>query len=260
MRLNTHCAVDDAGNGVTRLTITEAGKANILSSEVICALTDGIEYLAQQSGLRVLVITGSGERNFIGGADIKEMAALDGASAEAFIGRLSGLCESVRSFPTPVVARIQGPCLGGGLEFAMACDMRVAAPSAQFAMPEVRIGIPSVIHAALLPRFVGLGRARRMILTGEAIDAATALDWGLIDAVAGDAGLDSAVFEAIAPVLACSREVIAVQKALMRKWDELPLDEAIAASVKVFGHAFTTGDPKRKMLSFLAERQSRVRK
>jgi enoyl-CoA hydratase len=260
MRLNTHCAVEDAGNGVTRLTIADAGKANILSSEVICALTEGIDLLAQESRVRVLVVTGSGERNFIGGADISEMAGLEETSAEVFIGRLSGLCESVRSFPAPVVARIQGPCLGGGLEFAMACDLRVAAPSARFAMPEVRIGIPSVIHAALLPRFVGLGRARRMILTGEAIDAATALDWGLVDAVAGDAGLDSAVDEAIAPILACSSEVIALQKALMRKWDELPLDQAIAASVKVFGRAFTTGEPQREMRAFLAQRQSGVLK
>jgi len=227
---------------------------------VIAALTDEIELLAAETGIRALVVTGSGERNFSGGADINEMAALEEASAIAFITSLSALCEAVRVFPAPVVARIQGACLGGALEFAMACDLRVASPAAWFAMPEVRVGIPSVIHAALLPRFVGLGRARRMILTGEAIDAATALEWGLVDAVAGDAGLDAAVSAVIAPILACGRQVIAAQKALMRKWDDLPLDAAVAAGVPVFGHAFTTGEPQRAMQAFLARRRFPVRK
>jgi enoyl-CoA hydratase/carnithine racemase len=155
-----------------------------------------------------------------------------------------------------VVARIQGACLGGGLEFAMACDLRVAAPTAWFAMPEVRVGIPSVIHAALLPRFIGLGRARWMILTGEAIDAATALAWGLIDAVAAEGGLDAAVSQVIAPILACGEHVIADQKTLMRKWEDLPLADAIAHSAPVFGHAFTTGEPQRAMHAFLARRRA----
>jgi len=255
MKPNSHCAVEDAGNGVKRLTIVAAGSANILSSEVIAALTDEIELLAAEAGIRALVVTGSGDRNFSGGADIAEMAALAEDTAAAFIYRLSALCEAVRLFPAPVVARIQGPCLGGGLEFAMACDLRVASPAARFAMPEVRVGIPSVIHAALLPRFVGLGRARRMILTGDAIDAATALDWGLVDAVAGAAGLDAAVSGMIAPILACGPEVIAAQKALMRKWEELPLEAAVAAGIPVFGRAFTTGEPQHAMQAFLARRR-----
>lgn len=259
MELNRHCAVEDAGNGVKRLTIAAAGPANILSVAVITALTDGIEVLAAERGLRVLVVTGGGARHFSGGADINEMAAFTEASAVAFIERLSGLCEVVRRFPAPVVARIQGACLGGGLELAVACDLRVAAPTAWFAMPEVRVGIPSVIHAALLPRLVGLGRARRMILTGEAIDAATALAWGLVDAVAAEGGLDAAVSEMIAPILACGEEVIAAQKTLLRKWQDLPLADAIAQSTAVFGHAFTTGEPQRAMQAFLARRRAHRR-
>lgn len=255
MRLNPHCTVEDGGDGVRRLTIVDAGAANVLSTAVIAALTDAMEVLAADGGVRVLVVTGSGERTFSGGADIAEMAALDAASAPAFINRLGGLCDAARVFPAPVVARIQGPCLGGALEFALACDLRVAAPAARFAMPEVRVGIPSVIHAALLPRFVGLGRARRLLLTGEAIDAATALDWGLVDVVAGDAGLDAAVAAVVASILACGAEAVAAQKALMRQWHELPLGASIAASVPVFAHAFTTGEPQRAMQAFLERRR-----
>ncbi|PZP47869.1 MAG: enoyl-CoA hydratase [Azospirillum brasilense] len=257
MKLNAHCSIERAANGVVRLTIAEAGKANILSTPVIEALTDGLAELSREAGLRALVLTGTGDRSFIGGADIGEMARLEQASGEAFIRRLSGLCEAVRYFPAPVVARIQGWCLGGGLELAMACDMRIASPGAHFAMPEVKVGIPSVIHAALMPRLIGMGRTRWMILTGGAIDAAKALDWGLVDMVSGEAGLDAAVVDALSPILECGPEVIASQKALMREWEELPLSSAIEVSVPVFGRAFTTGEPQRAMQAFLDAKAKR---
>jgi enoyl-CoA hydratase len=113
----------------------------------------------------------------IGGADIKEMATLDQASAERFIAGLRDLCEAVRAFAAPVIARISGYCISG-LEFAAAYDLRIAAHDARFAIPEVKVGIPSVIHAALLPRLIGWGRARWLILTAATIDAPTALAWG----------------------------------------------------------------------------------
>jgi enoyl-CoA hydratase/carnithine racemase len=179
-------------------------------------------------------------------------------SGETFIGGLRDLCEAVRRAPVPVVARIQGWCLGGGLELAMACDLRVAAPTANFAMPEVKLGIPSVIHAALMPRLIGMARARWLILTGATIDAATALQWGLIDVVAGPAGLDAAVTDALAPILACGPAVIATQKALLRQWEELPLNEAIAATVPAFGRTFASGEPQRYMQAFLDAKARRA--
>lgn len=249
--LDPHCLVSELGNGVVRLVIGNAGRANILASPVIEGLTRGLRDLAARPDIRALVLTGAGERTFIGGADIGEMAKLDRETAERFIRRLAGLCEAVRLFPAPVVARIGGWCLGGGLELAMACDLRVAADLARFAMPEVKVGIPSVIHAALMPRLIGAGRTRWMILTGEAIDAGTALEWGLVDKVAPSVGLDEAVAEILAPILACEPQVIRSQKALMRQWDELPLSAAVEASVPVFGQAFTTGEPQRAMQAFL---------
>src|SRR6185437_6851393 len=116
---------------------------------------------------------------------------------------LRDLCEAVRAFPAPVIARLPGWRLGGGLEFAAACDFRIAADNAKFGMPEVKVGIPSVIHAALLPRLIGWGRARWLVMTAENIDETTALAWGLVDAVAPKDGLDEAVEKTVAMLLAC---------------------------------------------------------
>jgi enoyl-CoA hydratase len=191
--LNHHCGVTRDARGVVHVTICNAGSLNILSSPVTGAVREGLQRLAADRGIRVAVLRGESEKSMIGGADIKEMAKLDQTSAEAFISRLRDLCEAVRAFPAPVIARIPGWCLGGGLEVAAACDFRIAADDARFGMPEVRVGIPSVIHAALLPRLIGWGRARWLVMTAENIDAPTALAWGLVDTVAEPGGLDDAV-------------------------------------------------------------------
>src|ERR1700760_3151166 len=200
--LNPHCGIDRDGRGVVRLTIRNAGSLNILNSTVIGAVREGIEKLATDRTIRVLVLAGESEKSMIGGADIKEMATLEQKSAEAFISRLRDLCEAVRAFPSPVIARMPGYCLGGGLEVAAACDFRVAAHDAKFGMPEVRVGIPSVIHAALLPRLIG---------------------WGLVDVVAPQGGLDASVEHVIKALLACGPEALRSQKALLRQWEELSL-------------------------------------
>lgn len=249
--INHHCTVARGDNGIAQLTVCNAGPLNIINSPVIGDVRDGLNRLAADSGIRVLVLRGSGEKSFIGGADIREMATLDQASAETFITRLRDLCEAVRQFPAPVIARLKGWCLGGGLEVAAACDLRIASQDAQFAMPEVKVGIPSVIHAALLPRLVGWGRARWLILTAATIDAATALNWGLVDRVANDDALDAAIAETAAAIAACAPQAMRSQKALLRQWEELPLTESVNLSVGVFGEAFLTGEPQHHMRAFL---------
>src|SRR5882757_1944001 len=249
--LNPHCCVDRDARGVVRLTISNAGSLNILGSAVINGVRQGLEVLAAERHIRVLVISGQGEKSMIGGADIKEMAKLDQASAEKFITGLRDLCEAVRAFPEPVIARMPGWCLGGGLEFAAACDFRIAADDARFGMPEVRVGIPSVIHAALLPRLIGWGRARWLIMTAENIDAATALAWGLIDVVARQGGLDEAVEHTVKALLQCGPQALRSQKALLRQWEELPLKESVDLSIGVFGQSYLTGEPQRLMQAFV---------
>src|ERR1700760_3149356 len=186
--LNDYCGVDRDSRGVVRLTICNAGSLNILGSAQIKGVREGLEALGAERAIRALVVAGESEKSMIGGADIKEMAELDQVLAEKFITGLRDLCEAVRAFPAPVIARIPGWCLGGGLEFAAGCDLRIAAHDAKFAMPEVKVGIPSVIHAALLPRLIGWGRARWLIMTAATIAAPTALGWGLVDVVAREGG------------------------------------------------------------------------
>jgi enoyl-CoA hydratase len=249
--LNPYCGADRDPRGVVKLTICNAGSLNILGSAAISGVRKGLEVLATERGLRALIIAGQSEKSMIGGADIKEMAKLDQASAEKFITALRDLCEAARAFPAPVIARMPGWCLGGGLEFAAACDFRIAAHDAKFAMPEVRVGIPSVIHAALLPRLIGWGRARWLIMTAATIDAPTALNWGLVDVVAAAGQLDSEVEKVVEMLLECGPEALRSQKVLLKQWEELPLTESVNLSIGVFGRSFLTDEPRRMMQGFI---------
>jgi enoyl-CoA hydratase len=249
--LNPHCGIERDSREVVRLTICKAGPLNILGSEAIQAVRQGLEALAPDRQIRALILAGESPKSMIGGADIKEMARLDQKSAEKFITGFRDLCEAVRTFPAPVIARMPGWCLGGGLEVAAACDFRVAGYDAKFGMPEVRVGIPSVIHAALLPRLIGWGRARWLVMTAETIDAATALAWGLIDVVAPEGGLDAAVEKLVEALLKAGPEALRAQKALLRQWEELPLTESVNLSVGTFGRSFLTDEPTRLMQAFI---------
>ena len=249
--LNPFCGIDRDPRGVVRLTICNAGSLNILGSAAINGVREGLQALATDRDIRALILAGQSEKSMIGGADIKEMARLDQASAEKFITGLRDLCEAVRAFPGPTIARMPGWCLGGGLEVAAACDFRVAAHDARFGMPEVRVGIPSVIHAALLPRLIGSGRARWLLMTAENIDAPTALAWGLVDVVAPPGGLDAAVEKTVTTLLECAPEALRAQKDLIRQWEELPLKESVDISIGVFGRSYLTGEPQRLMQGFI---------
>ena len=246
-----HCAASISERGVGQLQIAQSGPMNLLNTPVIDDLRAALATLQSADGLRTLILRGDGDRAFVGGADIKEMARLTQGSAEIFISNLHNLCEQVRHFPVPVIARIPGWCLGGGLELAMACDIRIAAEAAKFAMPEVRVGIPSVIHAALMPRLLGSSRAGWLVLTGEPIDASTALAWGLVNNVVPLAQLDAEIGKVTDVFLACGDQALRTQKALLRSWEELPLSQALQQSIVSFGLSFTTGEPQKYMQAFL---------
>ena len=237
--------------GIATLTLHGAKALNIIGTPAIVAATQALLQLRDAPGLRVLVLRGPSDVSFVGGADIHEMARLTPETAEAFITRLQGLCEAVRSFPVPVIARLAGWCLGGGLELAAACDLRIASRDAHFGMPEVKVGIPSVIHAALLPRLLGRSVATWMLLTGEPFDAATALGFGLLHRVCEPAGLDAAVAQTAQQLAGLGPQVLRQQKALLRSWEDQPVDASIVASMAAFRQAFSTGEPQRYMQDFL---------
>lgn len=240
---------------VATVTVDNRAKLNILDRPLMAALEDAVRGLAEDSGLRVLVLRGAGERAFIGGADFRAMAALDAETARDFIGALHRVCASLRLLPVPVIARIAGHALGAGLEVAASCDLRIAAEGARFGMPEVKVGIPSVIEAALLPRLIGWGRTRRLLFTGETIGAEEAERWGLVERVVPAAALDAALEEWVAGILEAGPRAIRLQKALIREWQECTLSEAIRRGIDAFAEAYRTAEPTERMAAFLARRK-----
>ncbi|MGH7040870.1 MAG: enoyl-CoA hydratase [Acetobacteraceae bacterium] len=245
--------------GVATVTIANAAKLNTLNSAMMCALIAAIGRLAADPALRAVVLRGEGERAFIGGADIAEMATLDPAGARAFITLVHQCCAALRRCPVPVVARMSGWTLGAGLEIAAAADLRIAAAGARFGMPEVRIGIPSVVEAALLPGLIGWGRTRRLLLTGETIDAAQALAWGLVEQVVAADRLDAAVAHVLAGILAAGPRAIRLQKGLIAAWEDLPPEAASRYGIEIFVQAWDTDEPARMMAAFLETMRNRKR-
>jgi enoyl-CoA hydratase len=241
---------------IATVTIENAAKLNTLGSALMIAFVEEIQALGHREDLRAVVLTGAGSKAFIGGANIVEMAALDAVAAEAFITLVHRSCDCLRALPVPVIGRINGYALGAGLEVAAACDLRIASSNAVFGMPEVRVGIPSVVEAALLPGLIGWGRTREMLLFGENIDAVTALAWGLVQQVVEPAGLDDAIEARLNQLLSAGPQAIRRQKALMRQWEDCALSQAVRAGIESFAQAYATDEPTRLMGAFANRRRA----
>ncbi|HEY2661445.1 MAG TPA: enoyl-CoA hydratase [Caulobacteraceae bacterium] len=244
------------GARIAKISINNPARLNCLNSAVMTAFVAAFQDLAQDRSIRAVVLTGEGDKAFIGGADITEMAALNADSGRAFITRVHACCAAVRDFPAPVIARIQGFALGAGLEVAAACDMRIAAEGAQLGMPEVKLGVPSVVEAALLPGLIGWGRTRQMLLLGSTIAAAEALSWGLVEQVASPETLDAAVEAWLDQICEAGPEALRLQKALIRRWEELPMSGAIQAGIDAFAQCWAGEEPGRMMGEFLERRRA----
>jgi enoyl-CoA hydratase/carnithine racemase len=255
MNAHEHPGYTVDAHGVATLRIDQGGPLNIIGSGTARALTEALRRIGRDPAVRVAVLTGSGDKTFIGGADIQEMAALDPASARAFIGELHSLCEAARDLPVPSIARVRGWCIGIGLELAASCDLRVAAQDAQFVMPEVKIGIPSVIQGALLARLVGEGRARWLMLTGEPIGADTAERWGLVNQVTPVDRLDDAIRQLASAMAAMGAAGMRAQKRVLRTGEAPHLDAAMRHSIELFGQAYETGEPATWMQAFLQRKK-----
>jgi enoyl-CoA hydratase len=247
------------GGWLARITIDNTSKLNSLNRALMGEIVDAAAALASDPRLRLVILTGAGGRAFVGGADIGEIAALDHTSARDFITMVHRCCDGFRRLPVPVIARIDGWALGAGLELACACDLRVASERSKFGMPEVRVGIPSVVEAALLPRLIGQGRARRLLLTGDTIGAAEALAWGLIDIMAPSEALDDAIDRLAGSILAAGPKAVRLQKLLILEWEELPATAAIERGIDCFVSAFETDEPVRMAGARLAELKARPR-
>ena len=251
---NQFATVTVSALGVATVSIQNAGSLNILNTPVINGLLEALAWVEKNSDVRVVVMRGHGDKAFVAGADIKEMATLDHQSASVFIDTLRQLCEAVRVLRIPVVARIPGWTLGGGLEFALCCDLRIASAAAKLGMPEVKVGIPSVIHASLMPRLIGKSRATWLLLTGEIIDAQQGLSWGLLDKVVALDTLDAEVNRVADGLAMLGPKVLAQQKRMMREWEDETIETSIRNSIGEFAAAFQTGEPQHYMGTVLKEK------
>jgi enoyl-CoA hydratase/carnithine racemase len=253
-------SVARSANGVARLTIDHAAKANSLSRLLMAQMIEALGSLAADTGLRALVVTGAGGKAFIGGANVDEMAAVDREGAREFITLVHRTCDAVRRVPVPTIARIEGYTLGAGLEFAAACDIRIASDGSTFAMPEVRLGIPSVVEAVLLPRLIGWGRTRLLLLTGRSIDAQTALSWGLVEEAVEAAQLDATVDRCVAEILESGPQAVRLQKRLIDSWMDSATDAAIAASIGEFAGACAGPERAELMRAHIEKRAAQKKK
>lgn len=216
--------------GIARIFLNRPDKVNALDSALLQALVTALKDLPNET--RVVVLGGHGPA-FCGGADTNELSTLTESTAGAFVERIHKVCAAIRRLPVPVLARLHGAVIGAGLEIAAACDLRIAAEGTKFLMPEVKLAIPSVVEAALLPRLMGSGRAAWLVLTGEPIDARRAYEWGLVEEIGGDDAVDSVVNA----LMKADRTAISVQKELLQLWEEAPLSESIARSIELFARA-----------------------
>jgi enoyl-CoA hydratase/carnithine racemase len=246
------------GGLVAVVTVNNASRLNAMHSALMDEFVERLSPLMADAELRALVLTGAGDKAFIGGADIREMSALTNAEdGRRFITRLHRCCDAIRALPVPTIARINGLTLGGGLEMAAACDVRIAAQSAVFGMPEVKLGIPSVIEAALLPMLIGWGRTRQILLFGENFSAHEAHSWGLVNELVADDDLDDAVGRWLDQLLSCSPGAVRLQKQLIRSWEDLPVRAAIEAGIESFEAAVRSGESAAAMGDFLKRRKAR---
>ncbi len=253
--------IDERPQGkIATIALANPARRNSLNSATLRAFIGEIDQLGRDPELRLVIVTGEGDRAFMGGADIFELGSLDPHKARDFILLVHGMSRALRDLPVPTIARVNGICLGAGLEVMAACDMRVAAENAVFGMPEVKIGLPSVVEAALLPQLIGWGKTKVLLYTGENIDAAEALSWGLVERVVPAEGLDAAVEEWVTSIAGAGPRAIRLQKALMRQWEAMPVNDAIQAGVLSIASAYETDEPRRLIAETIAHMKARKKR
>jgi enoyl-CoA hydratase len=240
---------------IATLTINRPEALNTLTHELILNLTKEVNRWSAEKEIRVIILTGSGDRAFVGGVDVRAMMDLNPDGAERFITDLHRFFLAIRQSEKIVIASVNGFALGGGLELVASCDLRIASDRARFGMPEVRVGIPSVIEAACLPRLIGLGRAAEMVYTGERIDAQEAWRIGLINQVVLHSQLKEATRRLAEKVLRNGPTATVLQKKLVAQWMELNLSDAVEAGIRAFREGYKSGEPKEGMKAFLEKRK-----
>ncbi len=241
--------------GITVMKVSAPKSLNALNSTILKEMDDFIDHLDKAT--RVLIITGDGEKSFVAGADISEMAHLNEQEGFEF-GRLGAqVFRKIELLPMPVIAVVNGFALGGGCELAMSCDIRIASSKAKFGQPEVGLGIiPGFSGTHRLPKLIGQGYAKEMIYTGKVIRAEEALRIGLVNAVYEPEELMDKAMEMAQLMLKNAPVAISLAKQSINEGYDLDADGAIGLENKLFGKCFATRDQKEGMDAFLNKRKA----
>ena len=242
-------------DGVRWITVNRPTKLNALNATVIAELGEAFTAAADDPSVRAVVVTGAGEKAFVAGADIGELAALAPAAARELARRGQRVFDAIAAMRKPVIAAVNGFALGGGCELALACHLRVAATGARFGQPEVKLGlIPGYGGTQRLPRLVGTTRALELLLTGSTIDAATALGWGLVNRVVAPEELPGAAQKLALEIAAVAPLAVAACLEAVRLGAGLPLAQAEEQEAALFGLCFATRDAREGTAAFLEKR------
>jgi enoyl-CoA hydratase len=240
------------------ITVNRPDRLNSLNRQTVGEIAAAAGRAASDPEVGVIVVTGAGDKSFVAGADIAEMATLDARGAQAFSHALIDAFSLLAASPKPVIAAINGFALGGGCELALACHVRIAAETARFGQPEVGLGlIPGAGGTQRLQRLIGQGRALDLILSGDVIDAAEALRIGLIERMTPAATLRDSVTAYAGKLLA--KSPLALSRALdaVLAGGEMPLPEALRLEASLFGLCFATDDMREGTRAFIEKRKPR---
>lgn len=240
---------------VAVMTINRPDKLNALSTKVHTEGVALLNELRKDDSIRVLVITGSGEKSFIAGADISEFEGKTPVTQRDSFHERS-LFNSIDTFPKPVIAMVNGFCLGGGNELAMACDIRMCSENARFSQPEINLGIMCGGGGTQrLPRLVGEGRTMEMVLTGDMIDAATAEKFGLVNHVFPADQLEAETMKLAEKIAEKAPIALQLSKEAVKFASRSNLDEGLRREVDLFAICFSTEDKKEGVAAFLEKRK-----
>jgi enoyl-CoA hydratase len=220
------------------ITFDRPEKLNILHAEDLSELSDVVAHLA--AGVQAIVFTGAGQVAFSAGMNIEAFVDLTPARARTLIGDLAQVTRAIRHSPVVTVAAVNGYCLGAAFELALACDLRAVTPTASFGLPEIKVGLPSVIDAALLPAFVGLSKAREMVLTGDIYTLDQLPPDSIANVIAEPGQLAAAAEGLLDRIATHPRTVTAAQRRIFDVWLNNPLDAAVTASVTEFAEVFAS--------------------
>ena len=245
----------DLDDGLALLTVNRPDKLNALNDTVIRELGAVANRLHEDTEIKGMVITGAGPKAFVAGADIAELASLDGSRGVALATRGQDVFRQLESAGKPVIAAVNGFALGGGCELAMACHLRLATPNAMFGQPEVKLGlIPGYGGTIRLPRLIGRGRALELLLSGNMIDAAEAYRVGLVNRVVEHDHLIAESTRLLRTILAQGPLAVRFLLETVDAVESLPLDEALPIEAVRFGDCCATDDKREGTQAFLEKR------